>query len=86
MLYPSVHTHDQVDPRRRIVHPINNPTSATTAFGTPPNVQFRWTHCGIDPPASEVVAIVHSILCEGDRVSVVAGAGEDRSETRSILA
>lgn len=78
------------DSRRRIVQPMNNPTSATTAFGTPPSVQLRWTHCGIDPPASEVVAIVHSMDREGGCVSAVAepepGPGEDKSVTRSMLA
>jgi hypothetical protein len=43
------------------VQPRNNPTSATTALGTPPMVQLRCTHCGTKPPASDVVAMVHSI-------------------------
>src|SRR5438034_387813 len=49
-------------PLRLAVHPTKRPTSRTIAFGTPPSFQLRCMNPGIQPPASDVVAIVHSIM------------------------
>lgn len=66
-------------------HPINNPTSLTTARGTPPRCQLLCTHFGIHPPASDVVAVRHSTfrcVVEGSPSVSVGG----RSVTFSTLA